>query len=353
MGTSKRTLSDIKFSVLDLVAVTEGSSPRESIRRSISLAQKAEEYNFHRFWISEHHNMESIVSSATALLIGHVAQATSSIRVGSGGIMLPNHAPLIVAEQFGTLETLYPGRIDLGLGRAPGTDQKTAMALRRNRNENVSEFPQDVQLLQQYFSKENRNAEVRAIPGEGLDIPLYLLGSSTYSAQLAAMLGLPYAFASHFAPTYLHEALKIYHANFQASAQLQKTYPMACVNIIAADTDEEAAYLATSQQQFALGIIRGVRKPMPAPVKSMETIWNDAEKDAISNMMTFSFIGSKETIGKQLEEFVTQTQIEELIVVSHIHDHGSRLRSYEIVSELQQVKNPFFNSEVPSSKKNE
>ncbi len=348
MGNNKKSLEDIDFSVLDLVAVTEGSTPREAIRRSVNLAQKVEEWNFKRFWISEHHNMESIVSSATSLLLGHVAEATSRIRIGSGGIMLPNHSPLVIAEQFGTLETLYPGRIDLGLGRAPGTDQKTAMALRRHRNESVNDFPNDVQALQIYFSSENRHSEVRAIPGEGLKIPLYLLGSSTYSAQLAGMLGLPYAFASHFAPTHLHEALGLYHQNFKASAQLNMPFSMACVNIIAADTDEEAAYLSTSQQQFALGIIRGVRKPMPAPVKSMEDIWNPAEKAAIKNMMTYSFIGAKETIKEQLNEFIDQTRVDELIVVSHIHDHQARLRSYEIVGELKKPKNPFFDSEVSS-----
>lgn len=351
MGSNKKSLEDIDLSVLDLVTVTEGSNPRESIRRSVELAQKVEEWDFKRFWISEHHNMESIVSSATSILIGQIAEVTSRIRVGSGGIMLPNHAPLVIAEQFGTLETLYPGRIDLGLGRAPGTDQKTAMALRRNRQENVNDFPNDVQALQIYFSSENRLSEVRAFPGEGLDIPLYLLGSSTYSAQLAGMLGLPYAFASHFAPTHLHEALRLYHQNFEASSQLKRSYSMACINIIAADTDKEAAYLATSQQQFALGIIRGIRKPMPAPVRSMDEIWNEAEKAAIANMMTYSFIGAKETIEEQLNEFIDQTRVDEIIVVSHIHDHQARLRSYEIVGELKKVKNPFFDTEVsPESK---
>lgn len=351
MGSIKKSLGNIDLSVLDLVTVTEGSNPRDSIRRSVELAQKVEEWDFKRFWISEHHNMESIVSSATSLLIGHIAEVTSRIRVGSGGIMLPNHAPLVIAEQFGTLETLYPGRIDLGLGRAPGTDQKTAMALRRNRHENVNDFPSDVKAIQRYFSSENQYSEVRAIPGEGLDIPLYLLGSSTYSAQLAGMLGLPYAFASHFAPTHLHEALRLYHQNFESSNQLKKPFSMACINIIAADTDEEAAYLSTSQQQFALGIIRGIRKPMPAPLRSMDEIWNEAEKAAIANMMTYSFIGTKETIEEQLNDFIDQTRVDEIIVVSHIHDHHARLRSYEIVGELKKVKNPFFDSEVSPENK--
>ena len=346
MDTNNKTITNTPLSVLDLVTISEGSSAREAIRRTVNLAQRTEEWGYKRFWISEHHNMESIVSSATSILLGHVAAATSRIRVGSGGIMLPNHAPLVIAEQFGTLETLYPGRIDLGLGRAPGTDQKTAMALRRSRQENVNDFPNDVQALQQYLSSANQHSEVRAFPGEGLDIPLFLLGSSTYSAQLAAMLGLPYAFASHFAPTYLHEALKLYHQHFEPSAQLKKPYSMACVNIIAADTDKEAARLATSQQQFALGIIRGTRRPLPPPVDTMDEIWNTAEKAAIAKMMTYSFVGAKETIELQLNEFLEQTRVDELIVVSHIHDHEAKLRSYEIVGELKEVKNPFFDSEV-------
>lgn len=339
----EQRIDKIKFSVLDLVPVIEGNGIKSSIDNSRDLAQHVEKLGFERFWISEHHNMESIASSATVLLLQHVAAGTSKIRVGSGGIMLPNHAPLVVAEQFGTLETMFPGRIDLGLGRAPGTDQKTAMALRRNRQETVQDFPNNVQELQQYFSEENRDAAVRAIPGEGLEIPLYLLGSSTFSAQLAGMLGLPYAFASHFAPTHLFPALKLYKENFKASDQLQEPYSIACVNVIAAETDEEAERLATSQKQFALGIIRDQRRPMPPPVDTMDGLWNEAEKASIQQMMYYSFIGSEETISRKLSDFVEETGVDEIMAVSHIYHHEDRLRSYEILSRLNKtVKNPFF-----------
>ncbi|WP_424493503.1 LLM class flavin-dependent oxidoreductase [Salinimicrobium sp. GXAS 041] len=344
MEKDKETISQTKFSVLDLVPVVQGNSIKKSIDNSVELAQKVEELGFERFWISEHHNMESIVSSATVVLLGHIAQATSHIRIGSGGIMLPNHAPLVVAEQFGTLESIYPGRMDLGLGRAPGTDQKTAMALRRNRQESVEDFPNNVQELQRFFSAENKNAAVRAIPGEGLDVPLYLLGSSTFSAHLAGVLGLPYAFASHFAPTHLHSALQIYHEKFEESKQLKKPYSIACVNVIAAETDEEAERLATSQKQFALGIIRNERKPMPPPVDNMEELWNEGEKATIQQMMHYSFIGSEETIRKKITAFVEKTRVNEVMVVSHIYDHDERLKSYEILSRLYKspAKNPFF-----------
>ena len=327
-------LKKIKFSVLDLVPVAEGSTPRQSIKKSVALAQYAESLGFERFWISEHHNMESLVSSATPILIGQVAEATKTIRVGSGGIMLPNHAPLIVAEQFGTLETLYPGRIDLGLGRAPGTDQQTAQALRRNRSETVHDFPKDIGELQTYFAKENSNAAVRAIPGEGLDIPLYLLGSSTFSAQLAGLTGLPYAFASHFAPTHLHDALRLYHQNFEPSKQCGAPYTIACVNVIAAETDEKARHLETSLQQLALGIISNTRKPLPPPVKSMDGLWHEMEKVQIQKMMYYSFVGSKETVENELSAFLKATQVNEIMVVSHIYDHEDRLKSYEIVGSL-------------------
>jgi len=330
----KNILKNTQFSVLDLVPVTSGSTPTDSFKKSLDLAQHVENWGYRRYWISEHHNMESIASSATVILLNHIAQGTKTIRVGSGGIMLPNHAPLVIAEQFGTMELLYPGRMDLGLGRAPGTDQKTAMALRRNVQESVNDFPNNIMELRRYFSIENRHSDVRAIPGEGLDIPLYLLGSSTYSAQLAAHMGLPYAFASHFAPTYLHQALQIYKEGFKKSDQLDKPYSIACVNVIAADTDEEAERLATSQKQLFLGIIRGVRKPMPAPVDNMEMVWNEAEKAAIQNMIHYSFIGSPETIQNKLSGFIEDTGVDEVMVVSHIYDHKARLRSYEILGEL-------------------
>ncbi|MCX2678935.1 LLM class flavin-dependent oxidoreductase [Galbibacter sp. EGI 63066] len=331
--SNKKILQDIKFSVLDLVPVTQGNSHLQSMQNSLDLAQHTEKFGYERFWISEHHNMESIVSSATVVLLSHVAQGTSRIRVGSGGIMLPNHAPLIVAEQFGTLATLYPNRIDLGLGRAPGTDQLTAQALRRGKQESVQDFPNDIDELQQYLSAENIDSRVRAIPGEGLDIPLYLLGSSTFSAQLAAKKGLPYAFASHFAPAHLFRALELYKEGFQPSAQLEKPYAMACVNVIAAETDEEAKRLATSLYQFAMGIITNVRRPLPPPVDSMEGVWNQEQEAMIKNMMYFTFVGSKETIKRELSAFANRTDVQEIIVVSHIYDHEARKRSYKILSE--------------------
>ncbi len=344
----ENTLENTKFSVLDLVPVVEGSSIAVSFENSLELAKKTEKLGFERFWISEHHNMESIASSATAILIGHIARGTHSMRIGSGGIMLPNHSPLMIAEQFGTLETLFPGRIDLGLGRAPGTDQKTAQALRRGRRESLEDFPQDVRELQRYFSSENKNAPVRAIPGEGLDIPIYLLGSSTFSAQLAGMMGLAYSFASHFAPAELEAALSLYRNKFTSNGQLAKPYAIAGVNVIAAQTMEEAQRLATSQQQFALGIIRNQRKPLPPPVNTMEGLWHEGEKAAIQKMMRYSFIGTKDSIGKELAAFIDKTGVDEIMMVSHIHDHNARLRSYEIISSLrEEFKNPFFDTELP------
>ena len=332
--SEEQKFKNIPFSVLDLVPVLQGSSHKTSMDNSLSLAQHVEKLGYKRFWISEHHNAESLVSSATPLLIGYVAQGTETIRVGSGGVMLPNHAPLIVAEQFGTLATLYPNRIDLGLGRAPGTDQLTARALRRDRVETVNDFPSDIQELQYYFSKTSHKSPVRAIPGEGLEVPLYLLGSSTFSAQLAAELGLPFAFASHFAPNYLHEALRLYRDGFNVSKQLDKSYAMAAVNVVVADSDEEAEYLASSMKQFMLNIIRNTRQPLPPPVKNMAELWNPMEEAHIANMMQYSFVGSKETVGKKLDKFIKETAIDELIVVSHIFEHEKRLRSFELLSEI-------------------
>ena len=333
-STNNNTLSSIKYSVLDLVPIVEGISTKEAIDRSVDLAQHAERYGYQRFWISEHHNMESLASSSPVILINQVAQNTQRIRVGSGGVMLPNHAPLVVAEQFGTLASIHPNRIDLGLGRAPGTDQRTAMALRRYQQETVQDFPNNIDELQMYLSEENSTAPVRATPGEGLDIPLYLLGSSTFSAQLAGKKGLPYAFASHFAPTHLHDALRLYHQHFKPSAQLEKPYSMACLNIIAADTDEEAEYLATSAKKFMLGVIRNTRKPIPPPVKSMEGEWSTMERMQIEKMMFYSFIGSKETIAQGLQTFVEETRVNEIIVIANIYDQAARLKSYQLVSEV-------------------
>ncbi|MCZ4319233.1 LLM class flavin-dependent oxidoreductase [Aequorivita viscosa] len=333
---NEEQIINIPFSVLDLVPVLEGSSHKAAMESSVALAQQVEKLNYKRFWISEHHNAESLVSSATPVLIGYVAENTKTIRVGSGGVMLPNHAPLIVAEQFGTLATLYPNRIDLGLGRAPGTDQLTARALRRERTETVNDFPNDIQELQQYFSKNNAHSPVRAIPGEGLEVPLYLLGSSTFSAQLAGALGLPYAFASHFAPTHLHDALGLYHRNFEASNQLLKPYSMACVNVVVADTDEEAEFLATSMKLFMLNIIRNTRAPLPPPVKSMNGLWSPMEEAQILKMMQYTFVGSQKTVREKLVRFISETRVDELITVAHIHNQQSRLKSFELLAQLKQ-----------------
>lgn len=321
----------IPVSVLDLATILEGKTAADTFTHSLDLAKTTEALGYKRYWLAEHHNMESIASSATVVLIGYIAGGTNTIRVGSGGIMLPNHAPLIVAEQFGTLASLYPGRIDLGLGRAPGTDQTTSMALRRNRMTSHLEFPQNIQELQTYFSAENRGGIVRAIPGEGMDIPIWILGSSTESARLAAALGLPYAFASHFAPTYLHDALQIYRSAFRPSDQLKQPYTMACVNVIAADTDQQAIELATSFFQLAMGIVRGKTKPLPPPIKSMEGVWNEFEEAAVLNMMSFSFIGGPSTVKQEINEFIDQTKVDELMITSHIYDQQARQRSYKIV----------------------
>jgi luciferase family oxidoreductase group 1 len=330
--TGKR-LQDIPISVLDLAPITEGNTAATAFQNSLALAQRVEALGYNRYWLAEHHNMDSVASSATVILIGHIAGGTRTIRVGSGGIMLPNHAPLIVAEQFGTLESLYPGRIDLGLGRAPGTDQMTAAALRRNRMETQEDFPHDILALQQYFSAENSTAKVRAIPGEGLDIPIWILGSSTESARLAALFGLPYAFASHFAPTQFLMALDIYRKNFRPSKYLDKPYAMACVNVIAADTTDEAQYLSTSFLQLARGIVTGQRKPLPPPVTSMEGLWTEQEKAAVYHMMQYAFIGSSQKVLEGLAGFQQQTQLDEIMVTTHVYDPVARMRSYELLKE--------------------
>ena len=310
----RKQLNEIFVSVLDLAPIIQGETPADSFHKSLELARRAEALGYNRYWFAEHHNMENIASSATSVLIGYIAGGTSTIRVGSGGIMLPNHSPLIIAEQFGTLESLYPGRIDLGLGRAPGTDQLTSMALRRNMQGSVDSFPGDVIELQNYLAPKGSAGLVRAIPGEGTQVPLWLLGSSTYSAQLAAALGLPFAFASHFSPAQLYDALSIYRSTFKPSTQLQQPYAMACVNIIAADTDGEAQRLATSFYRLALGIIRNYRKPLQPPIDSMEGEWYEYEEAAVKQMMQFSFIGSKGTV-PGLKNFLKNNKINKIIGV--------------------------------------
>lgn len=325
---------NIPLSILDLVPVLSGKTPAESFRNSLELALMAERSGYTRYWMAEHHNMEGIASSATSILISHIAAGTRSIRVGSGGIMLPNHSPLVVAEQFGTLESLFPGRIDLGLGRAPGTDHLTAMALRRSTDPAGEDFARSLKELQTYLSPENAGAAVRAIPGEGLNIPIWLLGSSTYSAQLAGILGLPFAFASHFAPNMLFSALQVYRDSFRPSEHLKEPYAMACVNAIAADTDEEAEFLATSLYLSFLSVINGKRTKMQPPVKSMDNIWSENEKYAVLQMLSCSFIGSGENVSARLQQFIHTTGINELMISAHIYDHEARKRSYEMIAEL-------------------
>lgn len=325
-------MAAIQYSVLDLATVVEGHTTADSFNNSVANAQQAEALGYTRYWFAEHHNMVSVASSATSLLIGHIAGKTSTIRVGSGGIMLPNHSPLVVAEQFGTLETLYPGRIDLGLGRAPGTDQRTAMAIRGENMNAAFHFPQDVASLQHYFNGDHPNG-VSAVPGEGLDIPIWILGSSLDSARLAAAMGLPYAFASHFAPTYFLQAIELYRNTFKPSRHLSAPYVMACINVVAADTDDEAAYLATSLKQLFKGIITGRRQPLPPPVENMDSIWTAYEREAAMQMLTYSFFGSKETLRTELAAFTEQCGVNELMATSHIYDHQSRLKSYRLLAE--------------------
>lgn len=324
-------MKNFEISVLDLAPVKQGKSINDTFQDSLSLANFAEDLNYKRFWLAEHHNMESIASSATSVLIGFIANGTKKIRVGSGGIMLPNHSSLVIAEQFGTLESLFPGRIDLGLGRAPGTDGLTAQALGRNPAIINEQFPRQILELQKYFSKENSNASVRAIPGEGLKIPMYILGSSTDSAWLAAELGLPYAFAGHFAPEQMEMAFKIYREHFEPSQYLDKPYIIACVNGVAAETSEEAHLLSTTLFQAFINIIRNDRKPFPAPVEDMDTIWSAMEKSMVLQKLKFSFIGNQEEITEQLKAFQERYQVDELMINSHIYDHQKRLESYRII----------------------
>ncbi|HQS31640.1 LLM class flavin-dependent oxidoreductase [Polaromonas sp.] len=326
----------IPLSVLDLSPILEGSDAAQSFRNSLDLAQHAERWGFNRFWLAEHHGMPGIASAATAVLIGHVAGGTSRIRVGAGGIMLPNHSPLVIAEQFGTLESLYPGRIDLGLGRAPGSDQITARALRRNLESDVDSFPRDVMELRDYFSKAPRQP-VRAVPGTGLEVPLWILGSSLYGAQLAAALGLPYAFASHFAPGQMMQAIEIYRNTFKPSPQLAQPYVMLGFNVFAADTDEQAHFQATSMQQAFVNLRSGRPARLQPPQAGYLSQIAPHERAMLEQVLSCAAIGSPETVREQLADFVTRTGADELMITSQIYDHAARLRSYEITAELQQV----------------
>jgi luciferase family oxidoreductase group 1 len=329
-------LSDIPYSVLDLCPIIQDGNASESLHNTLDLAQHAEKWGYNRYWLAEHHNMPGIASSATSVVIGHVAAGTSSIRVGSGGIMLPNHAPLIIAEHFGTLESLFPGRIDLGLGRAPGTDQRTAHALRRGGRGDGHDFPEQLEELRAYLNPtlSTKPLPVKAVPGEGLDIPIWLLGSSGFSAQLSAQLGLPFAFASHFSPDHTLPALELYRRNFKASEVLTKPYTMVGVNIIAANTDDEAQRLATSMQQQFLNLMRNTPTKLLPPVDDMDSIWTPQEKAVMSQQLSTSIIGSPATVKEKLKNFLDRTQANEMMVNAQIYDHQARLRSFEIVAEV-------------------
>ncbi|CAM3770607.1 LLM class flavin-dependent oxidoreductase [Mesobacillus zeae] len=331
-----KKLRDIPLSVLDLSPIISGGTAAQSLMNTVDLARHAEKMGYHRYWLAEHHNMPGIASSATSVVIGHVASGTSTIRVGSGGIMLPNHAPLVIVEQFGTLESLFPGRIDLGLGRAPGTDQLTAFALRRERRSDGQDFPEQLNELRGYFnpiSKEEK-PRVRAIPGEGLSVPVWLLGSSGFSARLAGELGLPFSFASHFSPENTLPALDIYRRSFKPSDVLKEPYAMVGLNVIAADIADEAKRLATSMQQQFLNLIRNNPGPLQPPVDDMDALWTDYEKEILLNQLSSSIIGDSDRIRKQLQSFLDKTQANEIIINAQIYDHQARLRSYEIVSEI-------------------
>jgi luciferase family oxidoreductase group 1 len=322
------------LSILDLSPVPQGSTPGEALRNSLDLVRHAERWGYNRYWVAEHHNMPGIASAATSVVIGYLAAGTSTIRVGAGGIMLPNHAPLVIAEQFGTLEALYPGRIDLGLGRAPGTDQRTWRALRRD-PESSDRFPQDVLELQALFAEATPDQAIQAVPGAGLAVPLWILGSSLFGAQLAAMLGLPYAFASHFAPDALDDALAVYRERFQPSEQSRTPYAMVGANVFVADTDAQAQRLFTSAQQRFVQMLRGSRGPLPPPIDDIETFWTPMEKARASSMLACSFVGSPATVARELQAFAERTRAEEIMVATAIYDHAARLRSYELLADLR------------------
>ena len=325
----------VPFSVLDLSNITQGGTAAEAFQRSLELARHAEQLGYRRFWLAEHHNMPGIASAATAVVIGHVAAGTTRIRVGSGGIMLPNHSPLVIAEQFGTLASLFPGRIDLGLGRAPGTDQPAARALRRGAGDAADRFPEDVVELQSYFQPTVPGQVVQAVPGAGLDVPVWLLGSSLFGAQLAAALGLPFAFASHFAPDHLEQALTLYRRGFQPSAKLARPYAMAAIGVVAADTDAAAARLFTSLQQSFVLLRRGTPGPLPPPVDSMDGRWEPWERTGVENAFREAVVGSPETVQRGIAAFLERTQVDELMVTAAIHDQAARLHSFELVAGIR------------------
>jgi luciferase family oxidoreductase group 1 len=325
----------IPFSILDLSPVAMGSNAAQSLRNTLDLARHAEAWGYRRYWLAEHHSMPGIASAATSVVICHVASGTSTIRVGAGGIMLPNHSPLVIAEQFGTLESLFPGRIDLGLGRAPGSDQLTARALRRNLASDPEQFPQDVLELMSYFAPPAADQRVMAIPGAGLKVPLWVLGSSLFGAQVAAALGLPFAFASHFAPAMMMQALEIYRARFQPSEQLDRPYVMLGFNVFAADTDAHARFLATSMQQAFVNLRSGRPMQLPPPREGYDAELPPAARAMLADVLTCSAVGARDTVRHALTAFIERTRADELMITSQIFDHAARLRSYEIAAELR------------------
>ncbi|ENA33407.1 MULTISPECIES: LLM class flavin-dependent oxidoreductase [Pseudomonas] len=328
-------LKDTAISVLDLAPVRDDGNAAQALHNSLDLARHAERLGYNRFWVAEHHNMDGIASSATAVLLGYLAGGTSTIRIGSGGIMLPNHAPLVVAEQFGTLDALYPGRIDLGLGRAPGSDQMTAHALRRDRLGSADDFPSDVEELQYFLGPRQEEQRVIAVPGVDSNIPIWLLGSSLFSAQLAAAKGLPYAFASHFAPRYMHEAIRLYRENFRPSEVLDKPYVMLGVPLVAADSDEEANYLASTVYQRVLALMRGQSLVLRPPVRNMSPEWLPHEKDAVLNMLGMAIIGGPDKVRERVDLLLEKTDADELIFTCDVYEHADRLKSYQILAELK------------------
>ncbi|MFD1804410.1 luciferase-like monooxygenase [Mixta tenebrionis] len=330
---------NVPLSVLDLAPVAQGATPRDAFDASLALARQAEKLGFHRYWLAEHHNMTGIASAATSVLIGYLAANTSTLRLGSGGIMLPNHAPLVIAEQFGTLETLYPGRIDLGLGRAPGSDQRTMMALRRHQSAAmVDSFPEDVETLIAWFdADQDAQLPVQPVPGLGLQIPVWLLGSSLYSAQLAAKLGLPFAFASHFAPDLLFQALHLYRENFRPSSRLAQPYAMVCVNVVAADSEQEARFLFTSMQQQFINLRRGKPGPLPQPVENMDALWTPSEQYGVQQALSMSIVGDGSMVQQGLAALIRETQADEIMVNGQIFATAARLRSFELAMQAAQA----------------
>lgn len=322
-----------KVSILDLVFINEGQTASDAFRNSVKVAKAAEQLGYSRIWVAEHHNMPAIASAATSVVIGHLAANTKTIKIGAGGIMLPNHSPLVIAEQFGTLESLYPGRIELGLGRAPGTDQRTIRALRTS-VDSSKHFPDDIRELQRYFSIESSNDPIISNPGVGLNVPLWILGSSTFGAKLAAEYGLPYAFASHFAPDSLTDAIEIYRANFIPSKQQRCPYVTLGVNIIIADTDEEAQYLSSSQKQSFTNMVRGIKMKFQPPILDINSYWRENERIVAEHMLTYSFVGSKETVQSELSKFMAKYNPDELMVVTPVYDTNKKIQSLEALMEL-------------------